>query len=398
VGFTDSLHALARQRGLSCESAAHPEPLAALNYDQELALKNEALRSFCKTERLIEPSALRPAPLPRAYRSTTKRRAVIARERLNLVFAEKSHAPTGAYRSLLDRTEHLAVYDFLSRSLNQRASIAFASALNHVIVRGEGQNLAVIFNTSLFDGAVIRRAKQLGDALQKTALGVRAAFVYLDPTGSDYYLEARRPAGCMSFKRLFGPDWLSLKIAGLSLRYPPTAFSQINSAMAPTLIDTARELLAPDDASTLVDLYCGYGLFAFTLGQKMRAIWGADSGADAIAAARDTARHLKMESRARFYAGAITEDFLDARLPARVLQGGLALLDPPRQGTDRGVIEAIAAHRPARVLHIFCGTDEIPRELARWRAARFQPARIVPLDLFPGTLHVETLILLKSDP
>jgi len=70
------------------------------------------------------------------------------------------------------------------------------------------------------------------------------------------------------------------------------------------------------------------------------------------------------------------------------------LLDPPRQGTEPGVVEAIAARGPERVVHICCGIDEIPREVAAWSTAGYRLQRAVPLDLFAGTLGLETLLLL----
>ena len=74
----------------------------------------------------------------------------------------------------------------------------------------------------------------------------------------------------------------------------------------------------------------------------------------------------------------------------------IAVMDPPRQGTDPGVIEALAKRRPARIVHIFCGTDRIPVELRTWAKNGYRVASAVPLDLFPGSANLETLILLET--
>jgi tRNA/tmRNA/rRNA uracil-C5-methylase (TrmA/RlmC/RlmD family) len=70
-------------------------------------------------------------------------------------------------------------------------------------------------------------------------------------------------------------------------------------------------------------------------------------------------------------------------------------LDPPRKGTAPGVIRELASRRPERVLHVFCGTDEIPRELYQWKSAGYVLRTLQPLDMFPGTPHLETFCLLE---
>ncbi len=72
----------------------------------------------------------------------------------------------------------------------------------------------------------------------------------------------------------------------------------------------------------------------------------------------------------------------------------VALLDPPRAGTMAGVIEALAARRPAKVLHIFCNIDIMPAELKRWEKGGYATSRVVPFDMFPGTSSMEIMVLL----
>jgi tRNA/tmRNA/rRNA uracil-C5-methylase (TrmA/RlmC/RlmD family) len=229
--------------------------------------------------------------------------------------------------------------------------------------------------------------------MQEAPLGVRAAFLYLDPTGSDYYLEAKRPAGTLSFKRLFGPEWLQVEVAGVRLRFPPTVFSQVNGAMLEVMADRVGSLLAPLAGCDLLDLYCGYGLFSFTAGREAAQVVGVDLDGPAIEAARAGAEHMRLSGRVRFLAGRIDGRFLAGQLrPSRGREA--VLLDPPRQGTAPDVVPAIAARAPLRVVHICCGTDEIPREVAAWSRVGYAVTRAVPLDLFAGTTAIETLLLL----
>jgi hypothetical protein len=310
-----------------------------------------------------------------------------------LSFPGVAPPPRGeAAPSLLDRPDHVAVYHFLANALARPSAKGLAAALHYAIVRGESPGLALVLNVRVFDAHVVRGAKQLAEALRAEPLGVGAASLYLDPTDSDYYLEAKRPAGMLSFKRLFGPDWLEVKVDGIKLRFPPVVFSQVNGPMMALMVETARERLSPLDGRHLLDLYCGYGLFALTLGRSAARVTGVDHDGPAIEAARQNAAHVRAD--ARFVAARIGGEPLEARLPPAGRTPEIALLDPPRQGTEPGVVEAIAARRPERVLHVCCGTDEIPREIAAWKAAGYKLQRAHPLDLFAGTIGLETLLLL----
>jgi len=121
---------------------------------------------------------------------------------------------------------------------------------------------------------------------------------------------------------------------------------------------------------------------------------GIDAEGPAIDAARDNAQRAGLGDKARFVAGRVTGESLSSRV--RFGDGPeVALLDPPRQGTERGVIEAVARRRPERVLHVFCGTDEIPRELEDWRREGYGAEAAAPLDLFPGSASLETMVLLR---
>jgi tRNA/tmRNA/rRNA uracil-C5-methylase (TrmA/RlmC/RlmD family) len=394
VDFADSLRAAAGRRGVALPPARHPEPLASLDYAEELRLKGEALAAFWQQHGLPgRPEAVVAAPVPRGYRTTTKRRATTTAGRLALTFPGLAAGAKGVAPSALDPPAHQAVYAFLLEQLARPGARALGTALNWAIVRGSAGSLAVILNVRVFDARVVRAGKQLAEGLQEAQLGVRAGFLYLDPTGSDYYLEARRPARTLSFKRLFGPDWLQVEVEGVRLRFPPTVFSQVNGAMLETMATAAGGLLAPLAGHDLLDLYCGYGLFSLTVGREAARVLGVDLDGPAIEAARGNAEHLGRADRVRFLAGRIDGALLAGRVrPPRGPEA--VLLDPPRQGTEADVVATIAARRPERVVHICCGTDEIPREVAAWSQVGYRVRRAVPLDMFAGTANLETLLLL----
>jgi tRNA/tmRNA/rRNA uracil-C5-methylase (TrmA/RlmC/RlmD family) len=95
-----------------------------------------------------------------------------------------------------------------------------------------------------------------------------------------------------------------------------------------------------------------------------------------------------------FLSKRITADALKRSLPPPS-ENEVVILDPPRQGTEQGIIQQIALRKPVRVLHIFCGVDEIPKELKAWNQSGYRAERVLPLDMFAGTPNLETMVLLE---
>lgn len=371
------------------------EGLASLDYEAEIAVKDAALAAFWEEARLpARPEAVVPSPRPRGYRTTSKRRAELRGRVMRLFLAER-HARTDTppfVPSPLEPREHAEIYRFLQAKLSDPTFHVVAQHLGWLIVRGSYAERAVIFNVDGLFGPLVRKLKILGRHLAEHRLPIVAAFVYVDDTESDYYLETRRPYRAMSFKNLFGPDLLRVAYGDLRLAFHPTSFCQVNESIVPQMLQLAEEMLAPRPGDRLIDLYCGFGLFAHALANRVREVIGVDAEGPSIEAAQANAKRLR-HGRTRFIANRITADSLE-QLPSPS-GDEIVLLDPPRNGTERGMIQAIAARNPRRVVHVFCNVDEIPGALKEWEGGGYAPRRVVPLDMFPGTPNLELLIHLE---
>ncbi|MBP5246701.1 MAG: class I SAM-dependent RNA methyltransferase [Fibrobacter sp.] len=366
--------------------------ISILDYKDELAVKNKAFALFCEKNGLPAPEEVIASPMPRSYRTTTKRRAIFENGNFALVFGEDDDR--SEYAEPLEPEEHLAIYRLVEGYLKKPVFKALAEAMNWLIIRGSYKRRTVIFNVSEMNASVVRKLKLMGEHLTAANLGIYSAHVYFDPTRSDYYLEAQRPTDALAFKTLFGPKDLSLDLGEIRLKYPVTGFSQINESQIPNLLSKAKEFLRPNPEEHMLDLYCGYGLFSLGIGKDAKSTFGVEWEGPSIEYAKNSARFLK-RSQAKFLAGRIDGQFVEKKIP-KFREPEVVLLDPPRKGVEQGVIPALAKRNPKRVLHVFCGTDEIPRSVNQWRIAHYQVSKIQPLDLFPGTPHLETMILLEK--
>jgi tRNA/tmRNA/rRNA uracil-C5-methylase (TrmA/RlmC/RlmD family) len=373
------------------------EPLVELAYGDEIAAKQEGLRRFWRAHRLAgEPEPLVPSPRPRHYRTSSKRRVTMVGGRPVLFLGDlpmrRHGAPPASFvASAMEPAEHALIYRALADKLAAPAMQALAAHLNYLIIRGSYAERALIFNVDELDGAILRRIKQIAESAGD--LSLRGCFAYLDPSRSSYHFESRRPQAPVTFKRISGVDSLTARYCGCRYRYHPTSFSQINESIVPELMRRARELLAPTGRQTLLDLYCGYGLFSHFLAPSYARVLGVDAEGPAIRAAGANIRLNPRGAPRRFVAARIDRDFVARALP-RPSAADVVLLDPPRNGPMHGVVTALGRRDPGLVLHVFCDVDQIPPSLERWRAAGYRPRRVVPLDMFPGSANLEVLVLL----
>jgi 23S rRNA (uracil1939-C5)-methyltransferase len=176
-----------------------------------------------------------------------------------------------------------------------------------------------------------------------------------------------------------------------SFRVDATAFFQVNGQAAEMLTRLVIEGAALTGAERVLDLYCGVGIFTVPLGRLSREIMGIETSA---AAAADASHNL----RANGVTGArVLQAQVEQVLPS-LEQGDpwdLVVLDPPRQGCSRRVLEAMSAMAVPRMIYVSCDPSTLARDLGILVRAGYRCLSIQPVDLFPQTFHLESVALLE---
>ena len=372
-------------------------PLAHLDYREELKIKNQALALFWENFRLPgQPETIIASPKPRHYRTTSKRKTILKGNTLYLLFNDRALRSQKKFfvESPLEPPEHGRIFEFLQKKISEPPFKLLADHLNYLIIRGSYKEHAVIFNVDTLNGPLVRKLKLLAGHLQKLPDPVTSAYNYPDPSCSEYYFEEGQPSDILQFKKLFGKGDLAVSHHGYRYSYHPTSFSQVNESMVPMMLDMAQELLEPNPVETLLDLYCGYGLFSHFLAPGYKQVMGIDAEGPSIRAAIFNKKPNPSSRNARFLARRITARSVEKIQLPDDLGAETILLDPPRQGPQEGVIGALGRREPLKVLHIHCSVDQIPDSLRQWQQYGYKVQRIVPLDMFPGSTGLEVLILL----
>ena len=202
--------------------------------------------------------------------------------------------------------------------------------------------------------------------------------------------EGRR--GGARVERVLGRDWIDERVGELTFRLPALSFLQVSTVMAAELVQLVAECAAPTQETEVLDLYGGVGSIGLHLALRGARVTVCEADRTAVGCGRRTARKAEL-SRASFVTGDVG-DFLKSAAPAR--RGPETIVaNPPRDGLGRGVAKAILQRRPKEVILVSCDPPTLARDLGRLVQGGLAPVRVSPLDMFPQTSHIETVVHLR---
>jgi 23S rRNA (uracil1939-C5)-methyltransferase len=185
-------------------------------------------------------------------------------------------------------------------------------------------------------------------------------------------------------------DAIEEGMGGHRFRIRPSSFFQTNTPQAHRMAALVLERLPSGAETTLVDAYCGVGTFARLLADRAGKVIAIEESASAI---RDARWNLRDATNVEIVQGKV-EDVLPRM--AQPLDG--LVIDPPRAGCQRAVLDALVQRRVPRFVYVSCSPDTLARDLAylcRERAA-YRVISVQPLDMFPQTAHIENIAALEA--
>lgn len=191
---------------------------------------------------------------------------------------------------------------------------------------------------------------------------------------------------------LWGAEHLTMEFGGLRFALSPTAFAQVNTMQTLSLYNKALEYAAPTAEDTVLDLYCGSGTISLMLARQAQKVVGIEV---APAAVRDAKKNAELNSLTNAEFMASPAESLLPRLVTKGIRPAVVVMDPPRQGCEPAVLEAVAAADPQRIVYVSCDPASLARDLARLRELGYKTVEVQPVDMFPQTPHVECVALVE---
>lgn len=199
------------------------------------------------------------------------------------------------------------------------------------------------------------------------------------------------------YRLLAGKPDLEDELCGLRFRISPQAFYQVNHNACELLYGIAKERAGLSGGELLLDLYCGIGTIGLSMADRAGEVMGMEIVPEAVECARANAARNGI-SNATFACGDASDPkgLLKKAAEAKGdLSGAVVILDPPRKGTTKELIEGIAEAGVGRVVYISCNPDTLARDCAVFRENGYEIGTVTPVDLFPRTGHVETVVRLS---
>lgn len=187
---------------------------------------------------------------------------------------------------------------------------------------------------------------------------------------------------------LAGEDYLLMEVRGRVFKVSAESFFQVNTAQAEAMVAHLLELLPLDQTMTVLDVYCGVGLFSAFLAPRVKKCVGVELSESAC---DDYAVNLDEFVNVELYVGAAEQI-----LPSLSLKPNVVIVDPPRAGIERQALDALIKLQPQSIVYVSCDPATLARDIKRLVAAGYRLERVTPFDLFPQTFHVETVALMSK--
>lgn len=187
---------------------------------------------------------------------------------------------------------------------------------------------------------------------------------------------------------IYGQDYFFEELLGLSFKISTFSFFQTNSLGAEVLYDTVREYVGVTKDKLIFDLYSGTGTIAQLLAPVAKKVIGVEIVEEAVEAAKENAELNKL-TNCQFIAGDVLKviDTIEEK-------PDLIVLDPPRDGVNPKALEKIIQYGVDRIVYISCKPTSLARDLVMLQDKGYKVEKVCCVDMFPGTVHVETVTCL----
>ena len=365
-----------------------------MRYEEELRFKlgrvNDALRHIGKQD--LQSGTILGSETREHYRN----KGIFA------VAQENGKAVCGFYR---ERSHSLIALDecLIQQALSNRAARAATDFLNRRELpaydeqTGRGTLRHVFCREAVHTGdAVLCLVSARGFGSETPALVEELRKACPELTGIVLNINKTRGNTVLAgdFYTLWGNATLHDTLCGFRFAIAPQAFFQVNPPQAERLYQQALDYAALRPGDLALDLYCGAGTISLCLAKEAGQVIGAEIVPQAIENAKANAEANDVRN-VEFLCGDAGQ--AAKALAQRGLRPEVVVVDPPRKGMEEAAIAAVASMQPQRVVYVSCNPATLARDILRFNAAGYTLQEATAVDMFPGTSHVETVVLMTKN-
>ncbi|WP_102287018.1 23S rRNA (uracil(1939)-C(5))-methyltransferase RlmD [Eisenbergiella massiliensis] len=257
--------------------------------------------------------------------------------------------------------------------------------IRHVLIRkgfASGQLMACV----VINGNKLPEEKTLAEELWKIP-GMTSVSINVNTERTNVILGKK-------VRVLKGKEKIEDTIGDVVFRISPLSFYQVNPIQTKKLYGQALEYAGLTGEETVWDLYCGIGTISLFLAKKAKKVYGVEIVPEAIADAKENAARNGI-TNAEFFVGK-AEEVLPRKYEEEGVYADVIVVDPPRKGCDEKCLETMVRMRPERIVYVSCDSATLARDLKYLGEMGYEVRKWRGCDMFPGTVHVETVCLLSK--
>ncbi|MGD9473807.1 MAG: 23S rRNA (uracil(1939)-C(5))-methyltransferase RlmD [Eubacteriaceae bacterium] len=364
--------------------------LQEMTYSGQLAIKEKKVRDALTRIGGLEALAINPIvgmENPTRYRN--KAQFKVSKKGCGF-YARKSHELVYINDCLNQSKDTESVIN----SINQLIEVLGLSIYNEKNHKGYLRGL--LWRTNLVgdqmivlivNGRKLSQKDAVIDILREGIPNLKSVFVNLNENKGNAVLGKES-------KHVWGHKRLIENIGDLNFSISPNSFFQVNSKQTEVLYNVVKDFAQLDGSQTVADLYCGTGTIGLYLANQAKEVVGIEVVRDAIFDARENAS-LNQIDNARFIEGK-SETVLDELVKNEGYKPDLIILDPPRKGCEGELLDKIIEIETPKVIYVSCNPATLARDLKILTNSGYQVEKVQPVDLFPSTTHVETVVLMSK--
>lgn len=191
---------------------------------------------------------------------------------------------------------------------------------------------------------------------------------------------------------LYGREYIHDSIGDLKFQISNGAFYQVNPKITKLLYEKALELCDLKGDETVFDLYCGIGTISLFLAKHAKKVIGVEIVPQAVEDAKANAKLNNIEN-VQFYTG--EAENVVPKLYEEGIKADVVVVDPPRKGCDRKLLDTIVKMNPQKIVYVSCDSATLARDAKILSEHGFYPEKVFPFDQFPHTAHVECVTLMS---
>ncbi len=257
--------------------------------------------------------------------------------------------------------------------------------LRHVYIR-KGFETGEIMVCLVINGQKIFKTNELIEVLKIACPEIKTVLLNHNTEDTNVILGKQNTV-------LYGDGFIEDVLCGKRFRISPLSFYQVNHDQAQRLYEKTAEFAVTPETETVIDLYCGAGTIGLSLADKVKSVIGVEIVPEAIEDAKINAK-LNGITNAEFICGDAAE--AAKQLDERGILPDTVIVDPPRKGCDEALLHTIADMAPERVVYVSCDPGTLARDLAVLETLGYKTEKVCPYDMFPRTVHVESVVLLTK--